>query len=103
MVIKWWNLGTYSTYDISDILSDSAPTTSSRFGIKVWHALKWVVAYLIWRNQNDMVFKGKSWSFPGALNEIQIISFEWISSRAKGKHLDWFTWLSSPSTYLSSS
>ncbi|XP_071689011.1 3-ketoacyl-CoA synthase 9-like [Rutidosis leptorrhynchoides] len=46
----------------------------SSFGSKVWQAIEWICVYYIWRNRNNMVFKGKSWSSPlsdvGPLSDI---------------------------------
>ncbi|XP_071687635.1 uncharacterized protein [Rutidosis leptorrhynchoides] len=99
-VFNWWGLGNFSCYDIQQLLSGSGHASSSCFGRKIWQALKWICSYLIWQNRNSKVFHGNSWISPVALCDIQIKSFGWISSRAKGKNLDWLTWLSNPISYI---
>ncbi|XP_071694759.1 uncharacterized protein [Rutidosis leptorrhynchoides] len=100
-IYKWWNLGNFSSFDIPDILNDNLNIASSCFGKKLWQALKWVASYLIWKNRNNMVFKGKYWSTPVMVNEIQVNSFEWIASWSKCRNLDWLVWTSNPHVYLS--
>ncbi|XP_071695542.1 uncharacterized protein [Rutidosis leptorrhynchoides] len=99
-IYKWWNLGNFSSFSINEINGISNSNTMSPFGKKLWQAVSWVCPYLIWKQQNDKVFRGKLWTTLVALDEIQIKSFEWISSRAKVRKLEWLTWLSNPSIYL---
>ncbi|XP_071709437.1 uncharacterized protein [Rutidosis leptorrhynchoides] len=99
-VFGWWNLGQFSNLSMGEILRGNLPVSSSSFGKKIWEAVEWVCAYFIWKNRNNMVFHGKCWTTPVALNEIQIKSFGWISRREKRKKIDWFSWLSNPSIYL---
>ncbi|XP_071741097.1 uncharacterized protein [Rutidosis leptorrhynchoides] len=99
-VFNWWGLGNVSNISFSELLNDNVNHSSSLHGKKLWQALKWSCAYLIWSNRNNLVFKGKTWNAPVALNEIQIRSFDWISNRARGRKLDWCTWISNPNIYL---
>ncbi|XP_071694711.1 uncharacterized protein [Rutidosis leptorrhynchoides] len=91
-VFKWWNRDFFSSFSVNEILRD---------GNTIWQAVTWITSYLIWKNRNTMVFQGKCWNAPVALNEIQVISFDWISRRLKGISIDWYTWLTNPNSYLS--
>ncbi|XP_071739493.1 uncharacterized protein [Rutidosis leptorrhynchoides] len=102
-VFNWWNMGNFSNFSLLEIFNGKGNNVMSSFGRKVWQALLWIAAYLIWKNSNNMVFQGKSWNGPVALNEVQIKSFEWISYRSRGRSFDWLTWLSNPSSYLTAS
>ncbi|XP_071713003.1 uncharacterized protein [Rutidosis leptorrhynchoides] len=99
-VFNWWGLGNLSNLSFNEILRGNAGVPMSNFGRKVWQAVEWVSAYHIWINRNNMVFHGKSWNPPVALNVIQSKSFEWISRRSKGKNIDWLIWLSNPNSYF---
>ncbi|XP_071699502.1 uncharacterized protein [Rutidosis leptorrhynchoides] len=77
-VFKWGNRGHFHSFTINEILKDSSLGASH-----LWQAVIWISTYFIWKNRNNMVFQGKSWNASVALNEIQAISFEWISQRAK--------------------
>ncbi|XP_071694261.1 uncharacterized protein [Rutidosis leptorrhynchoides] len=101
-VAKWWILGHLAINNLSDFLKDVGNASMSRLGKQILQAVIWVCAFLIWKNRNIMVFHGKYWSTSVALNEVQIKSFEWISSRIKGKKLDWLVWISNPSVILTS-
>ncbi|XP_071728387.1 uncharacterized protein [Rutidosis leptorrhynchoides] len=101
-VYKWWNMGSFSSFSIQEVLGDDSASYTSKFGMKVWLAVRWISAYLIWKNRNNKVFRGSNWTVPVAFNEIQIRSFEWISTRSKDRKLDWLVWISNPSSYLSS-
>ncbi|XP_071729054.1 uncharacterized protein [Rutidosis leptorrhynchoides] len=102
-VYKWWNMDSFFNYSIIEICGTPVSNTNSmsKFGKKIWQEVNWIGLYLIWKKQNAKVFRNKCWNTPVALNEIQAKMFEWISARAKGKSIDWLTWLSNPSIYLS--
>ncbi|XP_071740464.1 uncharacterized protein [Rutidosis leptorrhynchoides] len=100
-VFNWRNLGNFSNVTLQEIFAGNGPTSSSTFGKKIWQALVWTCAYLMWKNRNNLIFKGKGWNGPIALNEIQVKSFEWISQISKGKKFEWLMWLHNPSHYLS--
>ncbi|XP_071695757.1 uncharacterized protein [Rutidosis leptorrhynchoides] len=99
-VFNLWNMGNFSSFSINEICGIPDNNSMSGFGKKLWQAINWICLYLIWKNRNNKIFQGKSWNPPGALNEIQTKTFEWISSRVKGRQVDWLTWLSNPSSYL---
>ncbi|XP_071705024.1 uncharacterized protein [Rutidosis leptorrhynchoides] len=102
-VLKWWGLNDNYLSNMADIINDGGPSSSTCNGRGVWQAVKWITLYLIWKNRNKKVFQGNSWNPPMALNEIQSLSFKWISTRAKKKiNIDWLTWLASPCIYLNS-
>ncbi|XP_071713734.1 uncharacterized protein [Rutidosis leptorrhynchoides] len=100
-VYKWWNMGSFASFNIHEVLGEESCPGSSAFGEKIWLAVQWISAYIIWKNRNNKVFRGYCWTAPVAFNEIQIKSFEWITSKAKTKKLDWLTWISNPSSFLS--
>ncbi|XP_071699505.1 uncharacterized protein [Rutidosis leptorrhynchoides] len=99
---SWWGLGSFSNLSFNEILRGNSGVSMSPFGKKIWQAIEWISAYYIWKNRNNRVFRGNTWSVAVTLNEIQVKSFEWISVRNRGKKFDWYTWLSNPLIYLSS-
>ncbi|XP_071695842.1 uncharacterized protein [Rutidosis leptorrhynchoides] len=100
-IFKWWNVVLNDNLNVTDLLGGDNPATPmSDLGKSIWVAIKWIGAYSIWKNLNNIVFRNKSWSTPVALNEIQTITFDWISDRLKNKKLAWQTWLSNPIVYL---
>ncbi|XP_071715045.1 uncharacterized protein [Rutidosis leptorrhynchoides] len=99
-VYSWWGLGNMANLSIGELLRGRGPTSSTAFGKKIWQAVEWVCAYLIWRNRNEKVYREKSWNPPVALNEIQVKAFEWISIRSKKRKIDWHTWINNPNFYF---
>ncbi|XP_071740813.1 uncharacterized protein [Rutidosis leptorrhynchoides] len=99
-VFSWWGFGLMTNLSMNEILRGNGPINMTENGKYVWQAVVWVCAYLIWANRNNVVFRGKSWCIPVAINEIQVKSFEWISHRSRGRKFDWLNWLCNPSTYL---
>ncbi|XP_071708833.1 uncharacterized protein [Rutidosis leptorrhynchoides] len=87
-VFKWWGFGNLANPGLNDILRGKAPQNMSSLGSKIWQAVEWVCAYTIWKNRNTAVFKNKSSCAPVILNEIQVLSYDWISGRIKGKDID---------------
>ncbi|XP_071708772.1 uncharacterized protein [Rutidosis leptorrhynchoides] len=100
-VYKWWNLGTYSLSCVSDSLQGRTSHSVSSFGKKIWQVFEWICVYYIWKNRNLEVFRKNASIVPVLDNEIQVKSFEWISCRLKGNMIEWLSWLSNPSLYLS--
>ncbi|XP_071704555.1 uncharacterized protein [Rutidosis leptorrhynchoides] len=98
-VYKWWGLGPVSNLSIYEAGRGKSNTPMSHNGRLLWQALEWVCLYLIWKNRNLKVFANKSWSGPTTLMEIQLKSFEWITSRWKNSKIDWFQWISDPLVY----
>ncbi|XP_071699634.1 uncharacterized protein [Rutidosis leptorrhynchoides] len=80
-VFKWWNQGNFSSFSLAELLIDDGANSISPFGKKIWQALRWICAYLLWKNRNNKVFYDKYWTAQVTLNEIQVKSFEWLNSR----------------------
>ncbi|XP_071689228.1 uncharacterized protein [Rutidosis leptorrhynchoides] len=99
-VYSWWKIGSFSNLSIGEILRGNAPIPLTNFGRLIWQAVECVCAYYNWKNRNNLVFRGKSWTIPVMLNEIQSKSFEWISQRLRKKIFNWHAWLSDPYIYL---
>ncbi|XP_071695843.1 uncharacterized protein [Rutidosis leptorrhynchoides] len=85
-VYKWWNINSVSAHTLSNAFKENCILGTSKSGKYIWQALKWTCGYLLWKNRNSREFKGDSWTVPLAVNEIQIMSFDWIARRIKG---DW--------------
>ncbi|XP_071695652.1 uncharacterized protein [Rutidosis leptorrhynchoides] len=100
-VYSWWGLGHVSNLSMAEILRGNTTTPCSRIGKRIWQAVEWVCAYLIWKNRNNKVFRGKCWNTLAAFNELQIMSFEWIANRiSKKRKIEWLSWVNDPSVYL---
>ncbi|XP_071718450.1 uncharacterized protein [Rutidosis leptorrhynchoides] len=99
-VYKWWGLDSFSNLSTSETFLGSINATSSGLGSKIWQAVDWTSGYILWKNRNNKVYKNKSSCGPSVLSEIQVISFDWISRRLKGKQLDWHIWLVNPHSFL---
>ncbi|XP_071741380.1 uncharacterized protein [Rutidosis leptorrhynchoides] len=98
-VYKWWGLGSVSNISINEACRGKSNISMSSIGCNLWQALEWVCVYLIWRNRNLKVFSNKSWNGPTAPMEIQLKSFEWVSTRAKKLKINWNQWLTDPIIY----
>ncbi|XP_071738837.1 uncharacterized protein [Rutidosis leptorrhynchoides] len=99
-VFKWWNFSNFSPSNGPDSLHGKSSHVMSSLGSKIWQAVAWVTLYYLWKNRNLKAFQHKGWCAPVLLNELQVKSFEWISSRIKGKNLEWTNWLTNPHMYL---
>ncbi|XP_071741033.1 uncharacterized protein [Rutidosis leptorrhynchoides] len=75
-VFNWWGLGSFTNLSLHEIISGNSSAQMSPFWHKIWKATSWVCVYLLWKNRNNLVFHGKMWNPPVALNEIQTKSFE---------------------------
>ncbi|XP_071740432.1 uncharacterized protein [Rutidosis leptorrhynchoides] len=96
-IFEWWNIRWQPNTCIGEILEEKSGNT---LGNKIWQAVTWTCAYLIWKNRNEKVFKNKCWNIPVAISEIQVKSFEWIEKRCTMRKLNWHDWLHNPHIYL---
>ncbi|XP_071739916.1 uncharacterized protein [Rutidosis leptorrhynchoides] len=87
-VYKWWNLGPVTRLSINEAFRGENNHSMSWVGCQIWQALEWTCAYLIWKNRNSKVFSNKSWNGPMALMEIQLKTFEWITSHSNKLKID---------------
>ncbi|XP_071719342.1 uncharacterized protein [Rutidosis leptorrhynchoides] len=88
-VFKWWGLGVISNLSVNEAFRGKSNRAMSQMGNTIWQAMEWTCKYLIWRNRNLKVFSNKCWNGPTALMEIQLRSFEWISTRTKNVKIEW--------------
>ncbi|XP_071740252.1 uncharacterized protein [Rutidosis leptorrhynchoides] len=98
-IYNWWGIGNGINRGFNDILHGLIPFTSSSLGIQIWQAVEWVSAYLLWKNRNAKVFKNQSSCASVIFNDIQVMSFDWVSRKLKKNSIDWLSWLSNPSVY----
>ncbi|XP_071687552.1 uncharacterized protein [Rutidosis leptorrhynchoides] len=98
-VYKWWGLGSVTNLSVNEAFQGKCNRTLSFVGSQIWQALEWTCGYLIWKNRNRKVLSNSSWNGLGGLMEIQLLSFDWISSRCKHKNIDWLQWISNPLLY----
>ncbi|XP_071726422.1 uncharacterized protein [Rutidosis leptorrhynchoides] len=94
-VFSWWKLDS-SSLNLDDLFSGSNSTLNSDWKIHVWQAVCWIVLYWIWKYRNQKVFNNKCITIPSVFNEIQVISYDWISRRCKKANLEWLIWISNP-------
>ncbi|XP_071713183.1 uncharacterized protein [Rutidosis leptorrhynchoides] len=99
-VHRWWNKGNHPDISIDTLFRGHVNMSTSNQPSRLWQAIEWTCGYIIWRNRNERVFRKKSSNGPMPLNEIQIKSFEWISSRSRKQPIDWNQWLLNPSSYI---
>ncbi|XP_071739232.1 uncharacterized protein [Rutidosis leptorrhynchoides] len=62
-MFSWWGLGNMSNFSLNENLCSNGPSSTTTLGKKIWQAVEWVSAYLIWANRNNMVFKGKKMEY----------------------------------------
>ncbi|XP_071713597.1 uncharacterized protein [Rutidosis leptorrhynchoides] len=97
---KWWGFKSTPLLSVNESFRGNSNISMSHVGSKIWQALEWTCAYLIWCNRNKKVFSNTCWNGPTALMEIQLKSFEWISARIKTVKLDWLQWITNPCVYV---
>ncbi|XP_071738133.1 uncharacterized protein [Rutidosis leptorrhynchoides] len=97
-IFKWCNMGDISYSGSVDMFNGNG-SLSNQIISKVWQAIEWVTGYVIWNRRNAKTFENKEWNVPTVVNEIQSMSFLWISTRCKSVNFDWAQWLLNPLTF----
>ncbi|XP_071712651.1 uncharacterized protein [Rutidosis leptorrhynchoides] len=95
-VFNWWSIPFPSTLDASNAFQGKFLATSSHDVESYWQAVEWVTGYMIWKNRNSATFSNKVATPAAIVNEIQLLSFEWIRNRSKREKYEWHIWLSNP-------
>ncbi|XP_071714290.1 uncharacterized protein [Rutidosis leptorrhynchoides] len=57
-VFNWWGAGNFSNFSLFEIFNGNGSFVMSGIGKKIWQAVLWISAYLIWKNNNIKVFQG---------------------------------------------
>ncbi|XP_071741049.1 uncharacterized protein [Rutidosis leptorrhynchoides] len=96
-VLRWWGYNS-SIFGFSDIFCGTFGNLAYDNKKAFWQAVCWIVCYILWKSRNAKVFKNKIETTSSLLNEIQSLSFEWISRRNKRNKIDWLHWFSCPSS-----
>ncbi|XP_071699382.1 uncharacterized protein [Rutidosis leptorrhynchoides] len=98
-VRSWWGFDS-GIPSFGSLLPSLYHVQCSDLGNKIWQAVEWTCCYLIWKNRNHKVFKNTSWGPPVALNEIQVLSYDWIAKRCKERKIEWHEWLHNPKSLI---
>ncbi|XP_071695376.1 uncharacterized protein [Rutidosis leptorrhynchoides] len=93
-VLKWWGYNS-AIFEYEDIFNGTFGYVAHDHKRNRWQAVYWVVCYILWKNKNAKVFK-KLETVPSLFNEVQVLSYDWISRRCKGHNMDWLQWFSHP-------
>ncbi|XP_071735007.1 uncharacterized protein [Rutidosis leptorrhynchoides] len=94
-VLKWWGYNS-ALFGYEDIFNGTFGYVAHDHKRNQWQAVCWVVCYILWKNRNAKVFKNKLDTVPSLFNEVQVLSYDWISRRCKGHIMDWLQWFSHP-------
>ena len=76
-----WGLRLNDAFTINDIILHTRNSNMSKDSKMLWSSVVWVTAYMVWKDGNKKVFKGKSENIEKLVQEIQVRSFEWINRR----------------------
>ncbi|XP_071713621.1 uncharacterized protein [Rutidosis leptorrhynchoides] len=77
-VLKWWGYNS-AIFGYEDIFNGTFGYVAYDHKRNQWQAICWVVCYILWKNRNAKVFKNKLETVPSLFNEVQVLSYDWIS------------------------
>ncbi|GKB30408.1 reverse transcriptase domain, reverse transcriptase zinc-binding domain protein, partial [Tanacetum coccineum] len=89
-------VGSVDVFTIKDFLLHNGGVSMPKEAKALWSATIWVAAYMIWKNRNNKVFKGRTDSSTKVFQDIQLKAFEWVSRRSKKWNLQWEKWMERP-------
>ena len=95
-VFKWWKLGSFDVQDVEDILCHKGRVNFHKKQRTIWQAVCWSMLYIIWSSRNKRVFENKVSNLMTICDELQVLSYYWITIRAKGSISSWVEWSSDP-------
>ncbi|GKE63594.1 reverse transcriptase domain, reverse transcriptase zinc-binding domain protein [Tanacetum coccineum] len=95
-IFFWWRVGPVDVFTIKDFLLLNGGVSMPKEAKALWSATIWVAAYMIWKNRNNKVFKGRTDSSTKVFEDIQLKAFEWVSRRSKKWILQCEKWLERP-------
>ena len=89
-------MGTFNIGSLQDIIEHKGLPNFHKKQRTVWQAVCWVMLYMIWNARNKRVFENRASNMSTICDEVQILSFHWISHRAKETISSWIEWCSDP-------
>lgn len=90
-------MGSFNIDSIEDFLTYKGLNNFNNVRKEVWEAICWSVLYLALSARNKRVFENKISNLSNICDELQVLSFLWVSNRAKGSVSYWVEWCSDPS------
>ena len=95
-VFKWWKLENFNVGSIDDIINHIGHDTLNKKQKTIWQAVCWSMLYLVWGFRNKRIFENKVSNLTTICDELQVLTFYWVSHRAKGTIKSWRDWCSNP-------
>ena len=95
-VFKWWKLGVFEVDTVDDILAHNGRNNFSKKQQFIWQAVCWTMLYLVWCARNKRAYENKVSNLTTLCDELQVVSYNWLSTRLKGSSVSWLDWCSDP-------
>ncbi|GKD50972.1 RNA-directed DNA polymerase, eukaryota, reverse transcriptase zinc-binding domain protein [Tanacetum coccineum] len=102
-ILKWWNLHNTRIDNLNDIFSLASRSNLSPFHTKVLDAVIHSTLWILWKFRNNSFFSSTRPKRSLILNDVEHLSFIWISNKARNVTLNWIEWLFNPCNSLSTS
>ncbi|XP_071704340.1 uncharacterized protein [Rutidosis leptorrhynchoides] len=90
-VLNWWGYNS-AIFGYEDIFNGTFGCVAHDNKRNRWQVVCWVVCYILWKNRNAKVFKNKLDTVSSLFNEVQVLSYDWVSRRCNGHKMDWLQW-----------
>ncbi|GKC74702.1 RNA-directed DNA polymerase, eukaryota, reverse transcriptase zinc-binding domain protein [Tanacetum coccineum] len=97
-VFKWWKMDSFNVRSIDDIINHTGRDTFNKKQRSIWQAVCWSMLHLLWHFRNNRIFENKVSNLTTVCDELQVLTFYWVSHRAKGAITSWIDWCSDPVT-----
>ena len=95
-LFQWWGLGLPDAFNIKEMVLHGGNSVMSKTSKLLWNSAVWVTCYLVWKNKNTRIFKGKFEAGEKFFQDVQLKSYEWINRRSTKGGFEWQQWVNSP-------
>ncbi|KAK9067117.1 hypothetical protein SSX86_014442 [Deinandra increscens subsp. villosa] len=92
LIAGWMNSPPFLTFSFKDIINHHMFIDGSSKKKKLYQAIVSVACWSIWRARNDKVHKRKHFHIETIFGETKVLSFLWITNRAKDLGVGWVDW-----------
>ena len=100
-VFSWWKIIDFSPANLEEVLSMADQVSILQNQRKFFDAVVYTTLWALWNYRNKVLFNLKRPQKELIFNDIQSMSFNWITSRCRKVSFSWIEWFSNPCTTLS--
>ncbi|KAJ0522604.1 putative reverse transcriptase zinc-binding domain-containing protein [Helianthus annuus] len=92
MISSWINSPQVMAFSVLNILRFHENINGSSIYCKAVQSVILLTCWVLWKHRNNITFNGMKMNLQGIVDEVKVLGFLWLKSRAKGLNLSKHQW-----------